>query len=155
MMLRGLAIVAGTLLIAGSARAPEFAIVKPDQINWRAVPNSPGVMAAVIDGDPSQPGMYVIRVRFPPHVMDRPHRHSQDRYVTVLEGRWAAGTGERFDPGSASPMPVGSYMYHPAGGVHWDGSNSDEPAIVQIIGMGPVTSQDVDPTVPSWVKLDR
>ncbi len=155
MLLRLLATVAGTILIVGAAPAPEFAIVKPDQIKWQPVPNSPGVMAAVIDGNPSQPGIYVIRVRFPPHVMDRPHQHSQDRYVTVLEGQWAAGTGPRFDPASATAMPAGSYMYHPAGGIHWDGSNSDEPAVVQIIGMGPVTSEDVDPTQPSWVKLDR
>jgi hypothetical protein len=44
-------------------------------------------------------------------------------------------------------------MFHPAGGVHWDGSNSDETVIVQIIGEGPVTSADVDPALASWVKL--
>ena len=50
-------------------------------------------------------------------------------------------------------MPAGSYMFHPAGGVHWDGSNSDDTVIVQIIGEGPVTSADVDPSLPGWVKL--
>jgi hypothetical protein len=49
-------------------------------------------------------------------------------------------------------MPAGSYMFHPAGGVHWDGSNSDQTAFVQIIGAGPVTSTNVDPALPSWVK---
>lgn len=151
----GLGIAVGVLLTAGSVTAADFVTVTPDQLVWRAVPDSPGVMAAVVYGNPSQPGMYVIRVRFPPHVMDRPHTHSQDRYVTVLEGRWAAGTGPIFDPVSAKPMPAGSAMVHPAGGVHWDGSNSDEAAVVQIIGMGPVTTSDVDPSQPSWIKLDR
>jgi len=141
-------------LITGSAAAADFATVTPDQLTWREVPNSYGVRAAVVSGDPSKPGLYVIRVRFPPHIMDRPHTHSQDRYVTVLEGRWAAGTGAQFDPAAVKPMPAGSYMFHPAGAVHWDGSNSDEPAIVQIIGMGPVTSADIDPAQPSWVKTD-
>jgi len=144
-----------TLLGAGAATAAGFVAVTPDQIVWRAVPDSHGVMAAVVYGNPSQPGMYVIRVRFPPHVMDRPHTHDQDRYVSVLEGRWVAGTGPHFDPKSAKSMPAGSFMFHPAGGVHWDGSNSDEAAVVQIIGMGPVTSADVDPTLSSWIKLDR
>jgi hypothetical protein len=50
-------------------------------------------------------------------------------------------------------MPAGSFMFHPANCVHWDGSNSNEAAVVQIVGMGPVTSADVDPGRPSWVKL--
>ena len=50
-------------------------------------------------------------------------------------------------------LPAGSYMFHPAGGVHWDGSNSDDTVIVQIIGEGPVTSEDIDPALPGWVKL--
>ncbi len=142
-------------MIAGSAVAADFVTVRPDQIVWRPVPNSHGVMSALMAGDPGKPGVYVIRVRFPPHVMDRPHTHSQDRHVTVIEGNWVAGTGARFDPGAATPMPAGSYMLHPAGGIHWDGSNSDSAAVVQIIGMGPVTSQDVDPTLASWVKLEK
>ncbi len=151
MLMRGLVL---AFLIAGRAAAADFTTVTPDQLTWREVPNSHGVRAAVVSGDPSKPGLYVIRVRFPPHIMDRPHTHSQDRYVTVLEGRWVAGTGAQFDPAAAKPMPAGSYMFHPAGAVHWDGSNSAEPALVQIIGMGPVTSADVDPAQPSWVKTD-
>lgn len=145
----------GALLAVGAlgagAGAADFRIVPADQLVWRDMPGSHGVRAAAVYGDPSKPGIYVVRVRFPPHVMDRPHSHSQDRYVTVLEGRWAAGTGSRFDPAAATPLPAGSFMFHPAGGVHWDGSNSDSAAVVQIIGMGPVTSADVDPALESWV----
>ncbi|OYU14829.1 MAG: hypothetical protein CFE37_08785 [Alphaproteobacteria bacterium PA4] len=149
----------GTAMLAGaavaSAVATGFVTVRPDQIDWRPVPDSHGVMSALIAGNPGKPGLYVIRVRFPPHVMDRPHTHSQDRHVTVLSGRWAAGTGPQFDPKSATAMPAGSYMFHPAGGVHWDGSNSDEAAVVQIIGMGPVTSTDLDPALAPWVEVER
>ena len=28
-------------------------------------------------------------------------------------------------------------MFHPAGAVHFDGSITDKPAMVQIVGMGP------------------
>jgi hypothetical protein len=37
--------------------------------------------------------------------------------------------------------------------VHWDGSNSDDTVIVEIIGEGPVATQDVDTSLPSWVTL--
>ena len=42
------------------------------------------------------------------------------------------------------PMREGSFVKHPAGGIHYDGAK-DEEVIVQIIGMGPVTSTSVDP----------
>lgn len=115
--------------------------------------HSPGVMVAILSGNPSSRGPYVIRVKFPPHVMDMPHFHSSDRYVTVLKGTWYAGTGKRFDPSMAAPMPFGSYMFHPAGGVHWDGSNSGEEVIVQITGIGPATTTLADHNVAEWVNL--
>lgn len=148
------------LLIAAAPPAlqpglqPEFKIVPVEQVQWQALPGTPGVESALIAGNPSQPGTYVIRVKFPPHVMDRPHSHSRDRYVTVLQGHWYAGTGPDFDPAKAKRLGPGSFMFHPAGGVHWDGSGSDETVIVQIIGEGPLTSADLDPSKPSWLVLN-
>lgn len=143
--------------LAGAAPAPPptFRTVPVDAVQWRLLPDSHGVESALIAGNPSQPGTYVIRVKFPPHVMDRPHQHSRDRHVTVLQGRWYAGTGTDFAPDKAGALPAGSYMYHPAGGIHWDGSNTDDTVIVQIIGEGPVATEDTDPSLPSWVKLPR
>jgi quercetin dioxygenase-like cupin family protein len=134
---------------------PDFIRVTPETIHWMPLPHSPGVMAAILAGNPSTPGPYVIRIKFPPHVMDRPHFHSSDRYVTVLKGTWYAGTGKRFDPSSAVLTSTGSYMFHPAGGVHWDGSNSSEEVIVQITGVGPVTTTQVDPSAAEWVNLSN
>ncbi len=148
------ALFAVAALLPGAAN-PDFRIVPAQDVHWIALPGTPGVESALIAGNPSQPGTYVIRVKFPPHVMDRPHSHSRDRHVTVLEGHWFAGTGPDFDPAKALRLGPGSYMFHPAGGVHWDGSNSDETVIVQIIGEGPLTSADVDPSKGSWVVLDK
>ena len=97
---------------------------------------------AVLFGDPSKPGMYVIRVKFPPGTHSNPHHHSQDRHVTVIKGIWWMGVGDKLDFKKAVPMKAGSYAFHPAGAVHWDGAG-DEEAIVQIIGMGPVDTVQV------------
>ncbi len=153
-MIRSLALLAMIALLPGAA-TPDFRIVPAEDVHWIALPGTPGVESALIDGNPSQPGTYVIRVKFPPHVMDRPHSHSRDRHVTVLQGHWYAGTGTDFEPAKATRLGPGSYMLHPAGGVHWDGSNSDETVIVQIIGEGPLTSADVDPAKGSWVVLGQ
>jgi len=110
---------------------------------------------ATLLGDPNKPGLYVIRAKFPPHVMDRPHWHPNARYVTVLKGIWQAGTGTVFDVKQAVPMPPGGFMVHPARAPHWDGSATDETVIVQITGYGPGTTTPVDPRQPLWLEVSR
>src|SRR5438477_7782669 len=127
---------AACLLLVGSrAAAPpgdaEFLRITPDEVHWADVPNGHGAQMATLLGDPNKPGLYVIRAKFPPHVMDRPHWHPNARYVTVLQGTWYAGTGNVFDVKHAVPMPPGSFMVHPARAPHWDGSATDETVIVR------------------------
>src|SRR5262249_6858102 len=143
-----LAIVAATILGFGGglAATPDFVRIQPEALHWVDIPDAHGAQIATLVGNPDKPGPYVIRVRFPPHVMDRPHRHPKDRYVTVLSGTWYAGTGDTFDVARATPMRPGSFMLHPANASHWDGSATEEPVIVQITGEGPGTTTLVDPS---------
>jgi hypothetical protein len=60
----------------------------------------------------------------------------------VIKGVWWNGVGDDLDFRKATPMRVGSYVLHPAGGVHWDEAG-DEEVIVQIIGEGPVETTPV------------
>jgi hypothetical protein len=136
-----------------TASDPGFVRLSPDQVRWEDVPGGYGAQLATIAGDPSGHGIYIQRVRFPPHVMDRPHWHPNDRYVTVLKGTWFTGTGAVFDPGQAVPLKPGGYMLHPGKALHWDGSNSDEEVIVQVFGVGPADTTAADPSQPFWVKL--
>lgn len=128
--------------ILGGTRAhaaddgPHFIRVTPEQVQWHTDADGSGVQRAVISGDPSQPGLYVIRVRFPAGLMSRNHYHREDRHVVVLQGTWHTGTGDVFDPDDTVPLGPGSYMMHPAGAHHFDGAK-DEDVIVQIIGQGP------------------
>jgi quercetin dioxygenase-like cupin family protein len=118
----------------------------PSQMEWQSGEGTP---LAVLEGDPSKPGIYVVRIKFPPHVFSRPHWHSTDRHIVVLKGTWYMGVGETFDPSTAVPMPVGSYIKHPAGAAHWDGAK-DEEVELQIIGMGPVTTDLVRKNEPMF-----
>jgi hypothetical protein len=131
----------------------DFVRITPADIQWHDVPNGHGVRQAILLGDPAKPGMYVIRVRFPPYVMDVPHWHPNARYVTVLEGTWYTGTGDTFDLSRAVPLKPGSVMLHPAKAIHWDGSGGAEAVIVQIIGEGPGTTTQVDPSKPFWMEV--
>jgi hypothetical protein len=129
--------------------------VDPNEVQWHDVPNGHGTQIATLEGHPSKPGIYVQRVKFPPHVMDRPHWHPEVRHVTVLKGTWYAGTGRRFEPTQAVPLKPDSYMMHPAKAVHWDGSGGDEEVIVQVIGYGPSGTTAINPKQPFWVDRHR
>ncbi|MGH8132438.1 MAG: cupin domain-containing protein [Steroidobacteraceae bacterium] len=143
--------------VKGAEPAADFLFVRitPADVRWQDVAGGHGVQTATLQGDPDGPGLYVIRVRFPPHVMDQPHWHPNARYVTVLEGTWYTGTGTTFDPARAVPLPAGSLMVHPARAPHWDGSASDESVVVQISGYGPGTTTQVDPKQPFWIEVGK
>jgi quercetin dioxygenase-like cupin family protein len=126
----------------GSARATDLnpsavAYKHPDQINWTGNPTV--AQTAVLLGDPSKPGLYIVLVKWAPHQMSHPHFHPNDRYITVLSGTWWVGTGTKFDPDATVPMPAGSYVTHFAKQVHYDGAK-DEPTTLEIVGEGPATA---------------
>jgi quercetin dioxygenase-like cupin family protein len=132
--------------IPGSAEtdAKGFVRLTPEQADWKDVPNGHGVQMAVVSGDPSKPGLYVIRVRFPPGIMSAPHFHPEDRHAVVLKGTWYTGTDESWDPERTVALKPGSYMKHPAKAVHYDGAK-DEEVIVQIAGYGPSGTTELFP----------
>ncbi|HZV21654.1 MAG TPA: cupin domain-containing protein [Hyphomicrobiales bacterium] len=114
-------------------------IVLPDQIPWKDRPFMPGLKEAVLAGDPSKPGLYVVLVKWLPHNMSRPHFHPNDRFIKVLSGTWWVGTGDKFDPDKTVPLPAGSFVVHYAKQVHYDGAK-DEEAVLEIVGEGPANS---------------
>ncbi len=118
-----------------------------DGLFWQDYPGLPGVKFVVLAGNPREPGLYIIRAKFAPHTMSRPHWHPEARYVTVVKGTWWAGTGDKFDPDSTTPIPAGGFAIHAPREVHYDGAK-DEEAIVQITGMGPSGTTVVTPSEP-------
>lgn len=114
----------------------------PADIQWRDSAAYPGLKNAVLFGDPSKPGPYVVRNRFLPGSFSQPHFHPNDRFIVVVSGTWWVGTGETFDPASTKPMPTGSFVVHYGGKVHYDGAKNEACEII-IYGMGAATSTRV------------
>jgi quercetin dioxygenase-like cupin family protein len=119
-----------------------FIRVPADQVKW--VDDTDGVQRATIFGDPTKPGLYVVRVKFPPGVMSRNHYHDEDRYAVVLKGTWYTGIGPEFAPDKTVPVGVGGSMKHPAKQAHFDGAKNEE-VILQIVGIGPSTTVRLRP----------
>jgi len=118
-----------------------FVIIQSSDLEWDE--NSNELQQKVIYGDPSKEGLYILRARFPAGVTSVPHFHSQDRFVSVIEGTWYAGSDASHDFNRTTEIPEGGYMMHPAGAVHCDGASPEAPVIVEIKGMGPVVTEAV------------
>ncbi|MBV9417706.1 MAG: cupin domain-containing protein, partial [Solirubrobacterales bacterium] len=71
-----------------------FRSVLPDDIEWKPFPAFPrSARLAVVVGDPTGPGPYVIRVKLPSGVKLIPHVHPEDRVCTVISGVFYIGLG--------------------------------------------------------------
>jgi hypothetical protein len=140
----GLTIAAATLFAglvsvdAASIPDPKvLAYTLPDKIQWTE--NAGGAKNAVLVGDPSKPGLYIVLTKWTPHHMSRPHFHPNDRYIHVISGTWWVGTGSKYDPDSTTPIPAGSFVTHYGKQIHYDGAK-DEEVTLEIVGMGPATN---------------
>jgi quercetin dioxygenase-like cupin family protein len=132
----------GPTLAPAATDEQGFVILQNDELDWG--PDLSKVKTINLQGDPAQPGFYIIRVRFPAGSSSRPHSHSQDRFITVIQGTWYAGRNATHDMNDTVAIKPGGFMKHPAGAVHFDGAK-DEAVIVEIRGMGPVKTTSATP----------
>jgi hypothetical protein len=116
-----------------------FVRLQPGEMEWHEQETSPASYV-YLAGDADEEGFYMIRAKFPAGVMSSPHYHTTDRYVTVISGTWYTGTGADFNKENMIAIEPGGYMMHPAGAMHYDGSNDDQEVIVEIKGVGPNTT---------------
>ncbi len=73
----------------------EFRGVLPEEIEWEPFPAFPSsARLAVVVGEPTEPGPYVIRVKVPSGVKLMPHVHPEDRVYTVISEAIAARAGQ-------------------------------------------------------------
>jgi quercetin dioxygenase-like cupin family protein len=118
--------------------------VLPEALDWRpfsAFP--PEARLAIVVGCPTEPGLYVIRVKVPNGVKLMPHRHPENRIYTVISGVFYVGVGERFDGNAAVAYPPGSVVLLPGNTPHFHWARSGE-YITQVMGTGPLGIEYLD-----------
>jgi quercetin dioxygenase-like cupin family protein len=146
-MIKKILLAAAIALTATASTAdPDLAtmqIYRDADIAWKDNPGMAGIKVAVVQGDPSKAGLYVIRVRFAPNTMSPPHFHPEARYIAVLKGTWWVGAGPKWDRENTSPVPAGSFVVHHPEKIHYDGAK-DEEVTLQIVGIGPSGTWLVD-----------
>jgi quercetin dioxygenase-like cupin family protein len=122
-----------------------FRSVLPEDIDWKPFPAfPPSVRLAVVVGQPSEPGPYVIRVKVPSGVKMMPHRHPEDRVYTVMSGVFYIGLGDQFDGDKVEAYPPGSIIVLPGNTSHFHWAKSGE-YVTQVTAIGPLGLEYVDP----------
>lgn len=111
--------------------------ILPEDVEWKpfaAFPSS--VRLAVIAGQSSEPGPYMIRVKVPGEVKLMPHRHSEDRIYTVIAGVFYIGLGDEFDAVKLEAYPPGAVILLSGNTPHFQWANSGE-YISEVSATGP------------------
>jgi quercetin dioxygenase-like cupin family protein len=129
---------------AGAADAPQ-GMFTPDAIKWGDAPPSlpKGAKLAVLYGDPSKDGLFVVRVKLPANYKIAAHSHPTDEVVTVLSGTFLVGMGDKLAPASAKAFPAGSLIVAPAKVNHF--AMTKQPTVLEISAMGPLALIYVNP----------
>lgn len=132
-------------LSAEETQSADMHLYSPTAIEWKAGPAAipAGAKMAVLEGDPTKEGPFLIRFQFPDGYHVPPHTHPKTERVTVISGTLYLATGEALDRSSAKELPAGSFGYWPAGMKHtaWSRGNT----VIQLHGIGPWQINYVNP----------
>lgn len=128
---------AAALLTTIAGNSPGLAQMNPSDLKWGPAPPSlpAGAQLAVLSGDPAKPGLFTMRIKFPAGFTVQPHHHPADELVTVIEGDFALGMGDKFDRESMTPMKPGGYAVAAKAMNHYVTSTGG--GIVQVTSNGP------------------
>jgi quercetin dioxygenase-like cupin family protein len=130
---------------AADAAAPAHVMLAPGDVKWGPAPPMlpPGSKSAVLYGDPTKPGLFIIRASLPSGYKIPAHSHPTDETVTVVSGTFLMGMGDELDPANAKPLPEGGFAMMPAGVNHF--AIAKTAAVVQVAAMGPLQFNYVNP----------
>jgi len=105
-----------------------------------------GAEIAVLEGDPTKPAPYAVRLKFPAHYAIPAHSHPTDEHVVVTSGALVFGMGDVLDKRSSanSRLTVGGFVVAAANANHFAFTRDEETTIV-LYGEGPVEFNYVNP----------
>ena len=137
-----LGIAGGSVWAAESSTAlyPE-----PSTLKWMPAPPvlPKGAQIAVLSGDPTKAGTFIIRLKLPANYAIPVHHHPTTENVTVLSGTLYAGMGDKLDRSASKPFVADGFAGLPAEMNHY--AWTKEPAVIQIEAEGPFAFTYVNP----------
>ena len=131
---------------APAASSAKHVLVNAADLKWGPQPPGlpPGGQAAVVDGDPSKPGVaFTLRAKFPDGYRVPPHWHPTDEYLTIISGSLLAGMGDTLNETAATTLGVGGFAKMPGKMHHFVIAKGATE--IQVHGVGPFAITYVNP----------
>ncbi len=147
--MRMLLVIGLAICVAAPARAQQDSVklsLHPvESLQWKDGPASlpKGAMMTILEGDPTKPGIFTMRIKFPAGFKVSPHIHSQTEHATVISGALSIGMGPTFDRSKLQVLPAGSFGFWDAGTPHF--AWFEKETVLQMHGQGPWTVTYVNP----------
>ncbi len=134
-----------TVLIAAAALQPMRANAQMPDLKWGPAPAifPSGAKLAVLQGDPSKAEAVTVRLDFPNGYVLPPHFHPTAEAVTVIEGTFLIGMGDKVEKSKTMAFPVGGFAVANAGQHHY--AIAKGRTIVQVNLIGPFALTYVNP----------
>jgi anti-sigma factor ChrR (cupin superfamily) len=145
--------ICATLIVVGTAAAlsqsppsKDHALLLASEMTWGPAPASlpPGAQAAALEGDPAKAGPFTLRLKLPDGYQIPPHYHPAVEHITVIEGTFVLGMGEKATEDGTKTLTAGSFAFMPAGMRHF--ARVQGNSIVQLHGTGPWGITYVNPS---------
>lgn len=134
-----------TISLAGAASVPTM--------EWGPAPVGfpPGARMAVLQGDPTLDGSFLVRFRLPAGYEIAPHVRQSTGFVTVVSGALAVGLGASRRGAERIKLSAGAWLTIPAGQPHH--IVAPVATVVQLDAIGPLELTYVHPaTAPLAVR---
>jgi anti-sigma factor ChrR (cupin superfamily) len=132
-----LSLQAGALIALALPALADGSVVTADGIKWGAAPPvlPKGAQFAVVAGDPSKDGPYVVRLKMPANYRIPAHNHPTAENVTVLSGNFHLGMGDKLDEAKGQELTAGGFAEAAPKMNHFAWTTAE--TVVQVHGQGP------------------
>jgi hypothetical protein len=130
---------------AQDAKKAAHAVFRPGEMQWQETYGMlpKGAKMAVLEGDPTQEGIFTVRLSAPDGYRIAPHWHPAFEHVTVISGTFLIGMGEKWDDSKLEAVPAGGFTYMGPNMRHFAGVKGE--TVIQVHAMGPWALYYVNP----------
>ena len=137
--------IGGFVVTTAFAQHAQVKAISAETINWAPAPPllPKGAQFAVLSGDPTKPGPFVVRLKVPAGYKIPAHSHPSFEAVTIISGEFNLGTGDKLDESKAEKLAPGGFIFLHENMNHFAFATSE--SIVQINSVGPFDIKYVNP----------
>ncbi|MEA2840748.1 MAG: hypothetical protein QOF41_2078 [Methylobacteriaceae bacterium] len=137
-------LIAGTAPLIAEESHPDI-LKGPNEAKWGPAPPTlpKGAQMAILSGDPTKSGSFVVRMKLPANAKIPAHHHPTIENITVVSGSFHAGMGDKLDEKNGVAFEAGGFASMPANMNHYAWTTAE--SVVQLHGQGPFKIEYVNP----------